>query len=189
MPDLAAPEWLKGLEAARADARDLEVILPYVPGLDFPEVTDEVLRQGAVVVRQNVSTTQFDYWELTRRMWASGRDFAYVEHDVLIPEGCIAGLDTCRELWCAHDYRLRAEQVSIHHFTPGLAFGVVRFRKELCARYPRLIEDLFFRSWTHLDGQVVNSLLALGETCHQHQPDATHLHDYSPQAHAERQHG
>jgi hypothetical protein len=36
---------------------------------------------------------------------------------------------------------------------------------------------------------VVNTLLALGESCHQHQPDAVHLHDYSPQAHAERQYG
>jgi hypothetical protein len=81
---------------------------------------------------------------------------------------------------------LTIDQVSIHHYTKGLAFGAVRFRKELTAQYPSLIEDLFFHSWTHLDGQVVNTLLALGESCHQHFPDAKHLHDYSPQAQAER---
>jgi hypothetical protein len=188
-PRLAPAEWLKRLSDDLEGISNLVVMLPYVPGLARTEVVDEVLRQGAIVLQQDVSNTQFDYWELTRRNWASGEDFCYVEHDIMIPPGCIAGLDTCRELWCAHDYRLTADQVSIHNYTKGLAFGVVRFRKELTAKYPSLIKDLFFHSWTHLDGQVVNTLLALGESCHQHQPDAVHLHDYSPQAHAERQHG
>ena len=189
-PDLAPEEWLRGLEARLEGISSLIVTMPYVPGLDYPEVVAEVLAQGAAVVRRDVSTTQFDYWELTRQSWASGEDLCYVEHDILIPEGCIAGFATCPEAWCAHDYLLRPEHMSIHdHYTVGMAFGAVRFRKELCARYPRLIEDLFFHSWTHLDGQVVNTLLALGEQCHRHFPDAVHLHDYTPEAMAAYRHG
>jgi hypothetical protein len=185
-PDLAPAEWLKGLEARLMNISSLQVFLPYVPGLEFPEVSAEVLRQGAVVIRQDVSHTQFDYWELTRQNWAGGYDFCYVEHDIVIPPGCIAGFEACPEPWCAHDYLLRPEKVSIHTYTVGLAFGCVRFRKELCAKYPSLIEDCFFRSWTHLDGQIVNTLLALGEKCHEHFLPALHLHDYSPEEQARR---
>ena len=99
-PDLADPEVLKS-EPGR-----LTVVMPYVGGMDDPKVIEQVMNQAGTVIRQDVSTTQFDYWELTRQLWESGEDWAYVEHDVVIPDGCIAGLEACPELWCMHSYKI-----------------------------------------------------------------------------------
>lgn len=173
-PHLAEPEVL------RITPGSLLVVMPYIKQLDRPETIAAVLEQAGTVVRQDVGGSQYDYWELTRQLWADQVAFCYVEHDIVIPEGAIAQFESCPEDWCAHDYRLRPEQASIYEtYTKGMAFGIVRFRPAIMARYPDLIENHTWRSWWELDGQTVHALLARNETCHRHYPDAGHLHDYA----------
>ena len=176
------------IELLQRAPQRLKVVMPYVAGLDFPACVLTVRRQAGIVYRQNVGGSQYDYWELTRRLWAMAEDFCYVEHDIMIPDHAIAQFEECPEIWCAHDYRLRQDALSIYdNYTKGMAFGAVRFRAPLMVKYPTLIEDHTFRRWTALDGQTVNALLARGEVCHRHRPDAEHLHDYSVAAHRMRQ--
>ena len=181
-PDLADPEVLKS-EPGR-----LTVVMPYVGGMDDPKVIEQVMNQAGTVVRQDVSTTQFDYWELTRQLWESGQDWAYVEHDVLIPDGCIAGLEACPELWCMHSYTVQ-DNKPITDWGGNGAFGMVRFRGELTRKYPSLVADLFHRSWSRLDGQTITALFARGHRAHQHYPDAEHLHNYDGHQEQRRQAG
>jgi len=170
-PDLAAPEVLKSVPGR------LTVVMPYVGGMDDPKVIEQVMNQAGTVIRQDVSTTQFDYWELTRQLWESGQDWAYVEHDVVIPPGCIAGLEACPELWCMHSYTVQDDK-PITDWGGNGAFGMVRFRGELTRKFPTLVADLFHHSWSRLDGQTITALFARGHRAHQHYPDAEHLHVY-----------
>ena len=181
-PDLADPEVLKS-EPGR-----LTVVMPYVGGMDDPKVIEQVMNQAGTVIRQDVSTTQFDYWELTRQLWESGEDWAYVEHDVVIPDGCIAGLEACPELWCMHSYTVQDDK-PITDWGGNGAFGMVRFRGELTRKHPSLVADLFHRSWSHLDGQTITALRGLGYRAHQHFPDAEHLHVYDGSQEAARMAG
>ena len=165
-PNLKDPEVLK-FEPGR-----LTVVMPYVGGMDDPKVIEQVMNQAGTVIRRDVSTTQFDYWELTRQLWESGEDWAYVEHDVVIPDGCIAGLEACPELWCMHSYTVQ-DNKPITDWGGNGAFGMVRFRGELTRKYPTLVADLFHR----------------GQRAHQHYPDAGHLHNYDGGQEQRRQAG
>jgi len=181
-PDLAEPEVLK-ITPGR-----LLVVMPYVGGMDSPRVVENVMRQAGTVVRQDVSTTQFDYWELTRQLWESGEDFCYVEHDVVIPHNAIRSYEQCPELWCFHNYTVQDDK-PITDWGGNGAFGLVRFRGELTRKYPTLIADLFHRSWSRLDGQTISALLARGHRSHHHYPMALHLHVYDGRQEQRRQAG
>jgi hypothetical protein len=182
-PNLKEPELLR-----IDDEKHLVVVMPYVGGMDDPRVIERVLSQPCTVVRQDVSTTQFDYWELTRQLWESGQDWAYVEHDVLIPPGCIAGLEACPEVWCMHSYTVQDDK-PITDWGGNGAFGMVRFRGELTRKFSTLVADLFHHSWSRLDGQVISALFARGYKAHQHYPDAEHLHVYDGHQEQRRQAG
>jgi hypothetical protein len=180
-PHLTAPEVM-----AYGDPDRLTVFMPYVPGMEHPEVVDMVLSQALNVIRQDVSTTQYDYWQLTRERWAAHRDWCYVEQDIVLTPGCIEELESCPEDWCFHDYTLQNGMSIWGNYGHGGAFGCVRFRHALTERHPDVIEDLFHRSWFTLDGGVITALMALGEKPHRHLPDVKHLHDYSTAATAAR---
>ncbi len=181
-PDLKDPELLR-------IAPGLLVVMPYIDGMDLPKVIEAVMDQGGcTVVRQDVSTTQYDYWGLTRNLWESGQDWAYVEHDIVIPPGCISEFEACPLEWCMHSYTMQ-DGKPITDWGGNGAFGVVRFRGELTRRHPSLIADLFHRSWSHLDGQTITALRGLGYRAHQHFPDAEHLHVYDGSQEAARMAG
>jgi len=182
-PNLVDPELLRVSTPGH-----LLVVMPYVPGMDSPKVIEAVMNQPCTVVRQDVSTTQYDYWGLTRELWESGQDWAYVEHDVVIPPKCIIRFRACPEPWCMHDYAMQ-DGKKITDWGGNGAFGVVRFRGELTRKFPTLVADLFHRSWSHLDGQTITALRGLGYRAHQHFPDAEHLHVYDGSQEAARMAG
>lgn len=74
------------------------------------------------------------YCELLQAVWAEGKAFAIVEHDIVIGPATIPGFDSCPEPYCAAPYAWTTQV--------GPALGCTRFRTELLDLVPDAMEQV-----------------------------------------------
>lgn len=146
--------------------------------LPFPKGRDDLIENV------DLSGSQYNYWEMLRRLWMRGKDFIIVEHDIEPPSFFDNFFMKCPQLVCFHDYEVFHETfgrmtIRDKYGGEGGALGCIRFRAELMTAYPRFIENIFDRSWPKLDYQILSGLEALGIKRHRHEPDAIHHHVYT----------
>lgn len=115
------------------------------------------------------------YHELLAGLWADGRTFALVEHDIVPWRGALAELEACPEPWCAFTYPY---QGGMH---AGL--GCARFRDSLLGAFPSAVAATLAEEspvhprgfWCSLDDRLSRSLRRLGARQHVHSPAVGHL--------------
>jgi hypothetical protein len=140
-----------------------------------PETTAALDASGFPWEAADVSESQTSYTRLLERLWAAGKPFAVVEHDIVPHPGALAGLAACPEPWCAFPYQLGG----IMH--AGL--GCARFSASLLAAAPGAVERTWAEStdvhppgfWCALDDRLSRSLRREGYARHVHGPPVAHL--------------
>lgn len=146
--------------------------MPYVEGYSSPIAAFEFERH-ANGERVHLEREEPEaYWALLRDLWASGGDFAIVEHDNVIHAGVLPTFTACPNPWCVFPYWGEKNVFRC-------ALGCTRFRAALCALYPRMIEDLPLRRWDRLDSQLATFLHRAGLLACEHEPLVEHVHDYT----------
>jgi len=165
----------------------VKIVVPATPGGLHHSVIPAILRQGGAPIVWPVGPGE-EYFELIRLLWAAGRDFVIVEHDVEIPPGALAGFVVCPSPWCAHSYEVYAGDVATAYGGP-YALGLARFRAELMAAHPEAVEEAGKmnlhpkhppRSYAVMDSTLTRWLRGpcRREPC-QHFPNALHHHAYN----------
>lgn len=81
----------------------------------------------------DVGHDDYAYGRLLRETWATGLDFAIVEHDIVIREDVVAAFHDCESGYCCFPYAWTT--------CVGPALGCTRFRGEFTARYPGAIDE------------------------------------------------
>lgn len=106
----------------------------------------------------------YAYDRLFRRLWAEGRPFVIVEHDILPWPGAVQQMWACDRPWCGYQYLVFGEM--------RVQLGCVKFDPSRLGDCP-LPKSL--TSWTVLDWTVITALAERGESGHLHEPPVTHL--------------
>ena len=154
------------------------VICPYTRL--SPQV-EEALRDGCVAYEMvDVSRSDTAYYELLSELWADGKSFCLVEHDIVVTLGTVESFNGCGHEWCAAKYPyLRGSYWGL---------GCTRFRGPLMKRFPDLMDEVGEYDapnhgpghWCTLDMAVTAALRARRiEWPHIH-GEVTHLSDGSP---------
>lgn len=133
------------------------------------------LRQETVValngeaVRYAPMQSDLSYWELLRDLWADGRSFIIVEHDIVVNETTLDELRVCQHDWCAMPFPYRGN-------THAYSLACAKFSNALIARNPDLLELVGQMSdakhppghWCRLDAWIYSELMSRGEIRHEH---------------------
>lgn len=162
---------------------DMRIVVPFAqtvadgvlerihPGFGVPELHD-------------VSADDDAYYRLLCELWAAGRTFVIVEHDVGVGPDSLGSFTRCLQSWCFVVYGYEGE------LFPAGGLGCTRFRSELMAREPDLLdavgEHVFEgvlahwtespRNWRVLDAAVSQQLHRRGYRAHYHRRHpASHL--------------
>jgi hypothetical protein len=157
----------------------MNVFVPHV-GAE-PEVVLDALRADDIEPAPITMSLDTDYYGLLSGLWAEGRTFVIVEHDIIVWPGAVRALLACEEPWCAYPYKIGG------HYSPG--FGCVKFEGEFTYAHRNAIEMVgdptcpYFssqgnpRHWSGLDSRLglVLSVLSGRGWPHLHQPAVTHL--------------
>jgi hypothetical protein len=107
------------------------------------------------------------YFNFLSDQWAKGKNFISIEGDILPWPGAVQQLEECTKPWCGHAYRLDSGYLA--------AFGLVKFRSELMAQAPDVMNRVTDRRWESLDNRVRWLLMErLGIDAHQHWPPVIH---------------
>ena len=128
------------------------------------------------------------YWRLLCELWATGEDFAIIEHDIEIHEAVVREFTECANPWCVNWYDGQQRTWTGRGDVPvpvvlKCALGCVRFRGELTRTHPRLLSHMTVRRWDRLDSQLASLLQRRGQNAHRHEPDVIHHHDYAAEVH------
>jgi hypothetical protein len=113
---------------------EARVICPHTDRL-FPQVkmalTDNC---GGTFEMVDVSGSDTAYYELLCQLWADGKSFCLVEHDIVVTLGTIESMDGCGHEWC----------VSKYPYLRGTYWGLgcTRFRAPLLKRFPDLMDEV-----------------------------------------------
>jgi hypothetical protein len=109
----------------------VRVIVPFTT-LE-PGVVEAIEQSGYVPELCDVSGDVEAYWRLLCAVWAQGKDFAVVEHDVVVDRTTLADLERCARDWCAARY----------HYLGGsyAGLGCVVFKAPLLTKYPTVLLD------------------------------------------------
>jgi hypothetical protein len=133
------------------------------------------------------------YFDLLSKLWAEQIDFALVEHDIEVGDDTLDRFADCDRLWCAHSYEVYSGDLATAYGGP-FGIGCVRFRGELMARFPDLLErcgemDIHPvhppRSYGVMDSTLTQWLRGAygpdhgGVKVHQHAPNVRHHHVYA----------
>lgn len=70
------------------------------------------------VMRQNVSGSDYFYWELLRHYWGYPGDLLIVEHDMQVTDDDILALVECKEPLCSQAYKRSGDFYWCHNVTP-----------------------------------------------------------------------
>jgi len=177
--DLISIPWPR--QPDRRGAANVRVVVPFVaihPG------AEEALRWFAPASeRIDVSGSIDAYWTAMARTWSDGATFVNVEHDVALHTDVFPTFEACPSLWCSFPY---GELPPDRPPTPddraqlrvGMQLGCVRFRAELLAAHPDLVESLEprYRDWRVLDSGIARELWRRGvEGPCQHFPPVLHF--------------
>jgi hypothetical protein len=109
-------------------------------------------------------TGPFAYDALIRRLWAEGRPFILVEHDVLPWPGAVQQLWTCDRPWCAYEYFMLGELC--------VALGCTKFDPARLGPCPLPDEPT---DWHRMDWYVIDTLTTRYHSAHLHEPAVSHL--------------
>jgi hypothetical protein len=157
---------------------DTSVVMPYTRRRN--EVAQPLAEQGYDVVFCDVSGSDEAYWEMLHKLWAQGRTFVVVEHDVIVRAGVIDELVNCEHPWCSFQVPY------VGRLYAGLSCA--KFTAALIARYPHALdriaglsdEDHPPKHWCRIDSHLQAYVLNPGgETMHVHGPPLTHIRDDS----------
>jgi hypothetical protein len=146
-----------------------------------PEVSEALdlyaVPAGHEPVYEDCRASNDRYFEALEHEWRAGADFAVVEHDVVIDERVMAGFQACPEPWCGYGY-----DIAVGY---RVALGCTRFRAELMAAVPDLLERCMeetqsgvpAKAWYRLDVRIDEVLRRAGYTAHLHMPPVAHLNE------------
>lgn len=120
-------------------------------------------------VRYAPMVSDWSYWELLRDLWADGRSFIIVEHDIVVNETTLDELRVCDHDWCAMPFPYRGN-------THAYSLACAKFSSALIARHPDLMEAVGQMSdskhppghWCRLDAWIYAELMGRGESRHDH---------------------
>ena len=124
----------------------------------------------------DVSGSDTNYARLLERLWAEGRTFLVIEHDIQPTARAFDHALVCGCEWSASPYKgtgLTYDSAVVH----GQSLGFTRFRASLMARYPNAmaqacaIKANAFRpagDYLTLDGHIFYVLRVLGLWPHEH---------------------
>jgi hypothetical protein len=156
----------------------VRVICPYTPAGLRPETETALEALGRPVEMVDVSGSDHAYAALVETLWADGRAFLLVEHDMLPTPAAVAAMEDCPRWWCANPYRVNHQ--------PGetiVGLGFVRFRAQLLAAEPdaaaaagRYAGARPARHWALVDARLARVLSGRGYQAHHHTPAVGHLH-------------
>jgi hypothetical protein len=167
------------------------VVVPYIEGRLRDEVIDGLheLPPRVAVVPWELRDAELGYGRMLRSMWhqLAGREgLMIIEQDVVVPVGGIRQMEECPLPWCSHSYAVYWGDVATMYGGP-FALGCTRFSAELMAAEPDVVDVALTRPehgddppghWLGLDSAVSGVLRSRGVSCHQHFPNAVHLHEY-----------
>lgn len=164
----------------------MRVVCPYTPACLRPETVAALTDTGYPYDLVDVSGSDTAYADLVERLWAEGRDFLLVEHDMLPTSEAVAAMAGCPRLWCANPYPVNHQ---VGEWIIG--HGFARYRAELMAAEPDAAEAagaaMFGQRWPLRHWACIDSRLARVLTSrpgpggrpyepHRHQPPVGHLH-------------
>jgi hypothetical protein len=147
----------------------------------------DVVPPGTIWV--DVSSDDEAYWRALCDIWATGEDFAIVEHDVVIHADAILSFDFCTGPWCTYGY----DNICHPHCQEAWAnmLGCTRFRAEVMAACPLALSSIpeGQRNWhnlcDHMAGNKLHgvdqpslrpdSIRAGGFSHHWHTPPVHHI--------------
>ena len=128
----------------------------------------------------DVSGSDEDYWALLAGLWADGRCFINVEHDVIVRPDTLAELEACPQPWCGFPLPYLGGEY------PGL--GCVKFDASIIAAVPDALVQAGRMSngnhppkhWCTTDHflQMVVLPAAVGHGKHVHWPALGHWRPY-----------
>jgi hypothetical protein len=140
---------------------------------------DVAARRGHELEYVDVSGSDTAYAELLADLWADGRGFILVEHDIVIRPGLLDELARCGHDYCAAPYALR-EYVA-------QALGCTKFASRLLAGFPDVMERVLRvptnfgppGHWRQLDTVLMRTVLLnrYGLQPHLHLPTVEHLNE------------
>ncbi len=127
----------------------------------------------------DVSGSDEAYWELLASLWAKGRTFVVIEHDIVVRPDTLDALLECHEPWCSFQVPY------VGRVYAGLSCA--KFSASLIARHPDALERVGEMSdedhpaghWCRLDSWLQTVLNPGGEEMHVHGPPLEHLRDGS----------
>lgn len=162
----------------------MRVVAPYTA---FHPLTEAWLREYAPPVEYVHLEHDSAYWDLLCSLWASGDDFALIEHDMVPHDTTLPGFLDCPNGWCLHPYEGAPILGTPRRRIFRCALGCTRFRGEFTARYPDTVSRLRHTSttifgrycnttWDRMDSQIASILFQSGERPCEHEPMVDHHH-------------
>lgn len=153
----------------------MRIVVPYTKIIK--RVSNALDASGYEWEGADVTKSKFAYWYLVKDLWEAGEDFCLIEHDIVIdPRVTLQGFDVCSHPWCACPYPYDMMEQGYY-----FGMGAVRFKAEVMARHPDLMQEGLSREWTVLwdskhkpghwcrvDAWVKPRLYQLGEQIHPH---------------------
>jgi len=143
------------------------VIVPYHNTHTTTAILDAVkLNLGVQGLRPRMVKLErdFSYDQLFRGLWAEGKPFIIVEHDIIPWPGAVQQLWACPEPWCGFPYHVFGELRSY--------LGCTKIDPTRLGECP-MPEDLL--SWQTMDSKIEETLVKRGFCGHLHSPAVSHL--------------
>lgn len=157
----------------------------FVPHVQIKPDTRKAL-DAAAMPWQGVYVGDDDaaYFDLLAHLWATGDDFAIVEHDIVPTPEALESFASCEADWCACPYPYLYGELA-----HGL--GCTRFRSAPMERHPDLFDVIALmadaghppKHWCRIDAWMFRTLTARGETRCENHPQVRHLMSQRGSAH------
>ena len=162
----------------------MRILLGYTPDGLHPETAECVANLLPGAERVDVSGDTFAYWRAVEERWTGDDDLMVIEQDIVIHDQVLPQFGECPGDWCTFAYPIFN---SGQRLIQGL--GCARFSAALQRKVPAA-EFLTDGRIAHPDGEgvpwefldlVIANRLRTGHGLkpHVHEPDVTHLHDYT----------
>jgi len=154
----------------------MQVIVPFATSASMLPAVRLALRQDGWEADYRHMREQTSYYDLLVEMWAKGRTFCVVEHDIVCPPGALTELANCPEGWCTRPY-----YCSMGWILDGL--GCAKFSEDFIAAHPGFLEPPFPTCCKHttyycgLDRLIAHRCSDLGIKPHVHEPGVVNLND------------
>ena len=120
-------------------------------------------------------TTDQSYFELLRDLWAEGKTFIIVEHDIVVTPDTIPELAACDHEWCAMAFPYRGDT--------AWSLACTKFSASLIARFPDLMAEVGGMHdakhppghWCRMDAWIWQALACRGVSRCEHRNTVGHV--------------